>query len=254
MSDAEAPAQQDQPVDAPEAPETDQPTGSEESFTDFDTSQIPEDADREWLAQRYQQMQADYTRKTMGLGEQRQEIEQNTLQQWADAVRQNPSLLKQLDLDERALLETYGYAPEDPEDEFVDPIERELAEMKQWRTTIEQQEEANAQFEAEADHVESELEKLEQQTGQKFDEDEANWIFDVARTRRTQRGLPDVQGAVRMLDTIGKKRVEAYKESKKAPRAPGQGKAGSRAFDPKNKAERLDAMTQSAQEILASQD
>lgn len=249
----EAPAQQDQPVDAPEAPETDQPT-SEESFTDFDTSQIPEDADREWLAQRYQQMQADYTRKTMGLGEQRQEIEQNALQQWADAVQQNPSLLKQLNLDERRLIEEFGYAPQEDEDEFADPEEARIAELDQRLAAFEQEKQQNAQYEAEADFVESELEKLEKQTGQTFDEDEANWIFDLSRARRTPRGLPDVKSAVNLLDTFGKKRVSAFKESKKAPRPPAQGKSGSKAFDPTNKAERLAAMEEAAEQLIASSD
>jgi hypothetical protein len=246
---------QDKPDNAPEAPDTGQATTSEElSLDNFDPTQIPEEY-REHVEAAYKQLRGDYTRKTQSLAQERQEIEQNTLAQWAEAVQQNPSLLKQLDLDERRLLEEYGYAPEqDEEDEFFDPTEKQLTELQQWKDSIEQEQQANARYEAEADFVEEQLDQLEKQSDREFDEEEATWIFDMARARPTKNGVPDVKGAVSLLDKVGKRSVESFKAAKtNTPRVPGQGKAGSKAVDPRNKEEFMDYLTQVAQEAEASQ-
>lgn len=244
MSDEVAPAsEQDQPIDAPEAPETDQPSG-EESFTDFDTSQIPEDADREWLAQRYQQMQADYTRKTQGVSEARREAE-NAAQsnQIVEALRsKNPqvavAILGQLGYDPEEVLGMYGYSLEDGEDEFVDPDEQFQNEFQQFRQEWEFEKEARQRQENEQaveQYIGSEIKSLEAELGYELSKEEREGLDAYSRAfpkEEAGRLIPDVKGAHEFLSGIvkaGNKRLIAGKEN--APRKPGGGSAGSRTVD-----------------------
>ena len=98
MSDAQARVEEiadklgEPAPDQPEAVETDAPvddgTGAPEADVKepeaeveaderfHDLPDIPEDADREWFARRYGEMQSAWTKKTQGLASQRKEAEQ----------------------------------------------------------------------------------------------------------------------------------------------------------------------------------
>lgn len=257
----EAPAEQDQPV-TPEAPETDQPTEGEESFTDsYNPSELPEDV-RPHVEAAYKQLQSDYTTKTQSLAEERREAEQ------AQAIiegLQNPELaplyLKQLGYDpnDPQFLGMLGYELADDEmdeDEYVDPedrinrLESFLAEQENQRF----QEQQMAQVE---DLIAEGIEKME--GDEPFDEDEIAIIRNYAETHPDPRGMPNVKGGVDLLRGIVSKKQQAWIDSKKSPRAPGSGSNAKRQVDLstiKDPAERKRAhhelVVQAAEEAQAS--
>jgi hypothetical protein len=261
MADAiEAPAEQDQPTSAPEAPETDQPTGGEESFTDsYNPSELPDEV-RPHVEAAYKQLQSAYTSKTQSLAEERREAEQ--AQQIIAALKNPqvaPAVLAQLGYDERKMLELYGYQPgEEESDEFADPDER-IARLEQTLAQQQQAEQAQRQESAVTDYIAGEIEALEKKLGREFDEGEQKVLDAYARqfAKQTPDGrlVPDVEGAGQLLSGILSSHEKALLDPKrKAPRVPGNGGSGSRTVDlsTETKEERVARMAEAADAAIAS--
>lgn len=248
----EAPAfEQDQPV-APEAPETDQPTGGEESFTDsYNPADLPEEA-RGAYEDAYKRLQGDYTRKTQEISGIRQRAE--AADQYEQVVRalQNPQTRAEA-------LSQFGIdlVDEEPEEDlFADEpdLASEVANLKQ---IIAEQQEAQqrTQFEEQIlDHVSGEIAQIEEEVGQQFSADTHKTLDALARSLYWDGEQPDVKKAYETLSSVGKEQAKAILEAKKnAPRRPGAGAPGSKAADLTNKEERERVMAEAANGAIASQ-
>lgn len=252
MADDVAPAEQDKPIES-EAPDTGQATG-EESFSDFDPSQIPDDADRDWFEQKYNELRSGFTQKTQEFGETRREAEQ--LRQLRDALSNPqvaPAVLAQLGYDERKILDMYGYQPEEEPEDEPDLYDR-LARVEGQLTAREQAEQQAQQAEAVTDYISGEIEKLEQKAAREFSAEEHQLIDAYARAY-AQNGVPNVEGAYQLLSGITDSRQKQWIESKKTGRPPGGGKPASRTVDLSKETpeERRARMLARAEEAEASQ-
>lgn len=264
----------DEIIDEVAAPEVDKPdddaeaTGApvqaeqsqgEESFTDFDPAQIPENgASPQWLKEQYDLMRGDYTRKMQDFGQTRRDREQ--LQQIVDGLKAGDaetrrSLLQLLGVDQAAALEAYGLemaqqeAAEEEQgpqlDEFdptvvrdprVDAWEAEKAEQRQQEAVQAEQQEAEAAADEVGGQMEEELTsafngELPEDAVQKF-------IFDHAIENPDQLGKPDVQAGVAAWNKILAQQQEQWLASRGGPRAATQGIPGSERFDTSTKAGR----------------
>lgn len=254
MADDTAPAEQDQPIDAPEAPETDQPTGGEEeSFTDsYNPSELPENV-RPHVEAAYKQLQGAYTQKTQSLAAERREAEQ--AQRLIESLQDPqiaPAALAQLGYDERKLLELYGYqvGDDEPDDdfdeEFRDPrvdalLADRQAETRQGEVTR---------------YVESEIEALAKKRGSEISDDEQA-ALDFIGQGLSGKDVPDVQAADKFLEGVVKARVKEILKPKTPTRRPGSGAPGSRTVDlsketPEERLERLEHVADQARGSLAA--
>lgn len=164
----EAPA----PVDAPATnqPEGGAPAGSEASqpgdpaSREIDLTGLPEEA-QIFLRAREREMQADYTRKTQELAEQRRQAEQHIA--FVEALNSDPEFALNVFGTLQDQLAQAGYleqqaALNELDDEFgmgdpvSDPYARELAEMRAWRQNLESQLAQN-QMQAQLDRQIAEL-------------------------------------------------------------------------------------------------
>ncbi len=224
-----APAEQDKPIES-EAPEDGQALG-EESFSDFDPSQIPDDADRDWFEQKYNELRSGFTKKTQEFGETRREAEQ--LRQLRDALQNPqvaPAVLAQLGYDERKILDMYGYQAEQEESQEEPDLYEQVARLEGKLTAREQAEQQAQQAEATTDFISGEIEKLEKKEGREFDAEE-HQLLDAYARAYAQNGVPNVEGAYKLLSGIYDSRQKQWIESKKTSRPPGAGKAASRTVD-----------------------
>lgn len=244
----EAPAEQDQPITS-EAPETDQPTGGEESFTDsYNPNDVPEEA-RPALEAAYKQLQSAYTSKTQTLAQERQEAEQ--AQQIIDALA-NPQ--SQADV-----LKHFGInLVDDSEDEELfagepDPNQR-IDQLEQQLAGQQQEQQAIQASEQELVYIASEIEALEKDQDEEFSAEEQQFLADIARANPAQNGAPDVKKAAQLLSGLYDQRQKAWIESKKAPRRPANGTPASKAADLTNPEERRRVMAEAADAARASQD
>lgn len=243
---------------APEAPEAEAPDtseGEEESFPDFDLSEVPEDH-REALESHAQKVKAHFqgafTKKSQSLAEQRRESERNAGIVEALLDPQSlPSLLKQAGYSEQEVLDMFGYQTDDDdpdeledEEEFRDPRVDELLQDRQ----AEQRQGEVGQF------VEGEIAKLAKERGSDIPDDEQQALDFIGQGLSGQE-VPDIQAASQFLEGVVKARVNAILESKKnAPRAPGGGKPGSRTVDlsKESREDRVARMAQAAEEARGS--
>ena len=229
----EAPAEQEQPTTETEAPETDQPTVTEEeSFTDsYNPNEVPEEALPQ-LEAAYKQLQSAYTQKTQGLAEVRREAEQ--AQQLQDALRDPqvaPMVLKQLGYTEKEILEMFGYQPEEDDDLPPDETER-LDRLEQSLSQREAAEQAAQQEEAVTDYIAEQIEALEKEAGREFDVEEHQLLDTFARANADQQGYPNVKGGYGLLSGILSNREKALLDPKRTTaRPPGNGGSGSRTVD-----------------------
>ena len=266
MADDVAPAvEQDKPIDTTEAPEVpDKPEAGEDSFYEFDSSQVPEDADRDWLGNKYSEMRSAFTKKAQEFGEGRRELEQaRQLHQALRNPQVAPAVLAQLGYDEKKVLEMYGYQPDEEEPEFdefdtdsrVERLERTLAQ----RETAERQAQRE---EAVTDFIAEQIEALEQKEDREFDAEEHRLLDAYARqfARESAMGpVPDVEGAYALLSGLYSNREKASEKAllngkRKTPRPPGGGKPGSRTVDlsKESKEDRLARMADAVNEHTAS--
>jgi len=215
MPDVEAPAEQDQPTPAPEQPEKEaQPESQEESFTDsYNPDDLPEEA-REAYTAAYKRLQADYTRKTQSVAEERQEAQQaQRIMQALGDPNQAPEVLRALG---------YDLEDEEPdEDDYVDPDER-IGRIEQALAEQQQNAQYAALVEAEEASIADQIEALEEQEGRQFDDQEIALLAQAAQANSGPNG-PDVRSAHDVYSQAVAKRNEAYLQSKRAPKVPAGG-------------------------------
>lgn len=236
MSDVAPALEQDQPIDAPEAPQTDQPTADqEESFTDsYNPEELPEDARAAYEAA-YKRLQGDYTRKTQSISQERQEAEraQQVLQALSNPETA-PDVLRALG---------YELEAEEAEESFAGP-EDQIAQLKGEIDQLRQERQQETQTAAEENELIEQIEGLEQQAGREFTDKEI-------RLLSGRENAP--QALHNLLEEIVSERQKAFVESKKAPRAATPGTPASKAADLSTEQGRLAAMQAAAEAALASE-
>ena len=215
--------EQDQPESAPESGSAQE--RQSESFTDADISAVPENADREWLAQRYQDMQADYTRKTQEIAETRREAA--AMAEIIEAAsdpghpdHQNALDVLGLEVDAPELEED-DMSPYSTEDQLMAKVERLEAE----RAMEQQAAEQAAIEEYEDDLIAEQISSLQQQEGREFDDAELRILYNEALSNPDERGLPNVGYAYELLKDAYTNRQKDWVSSKRTARRPGSGSA-----------------------------
>jgi len=193
-----------------------------EKFSDVDLQDKPDEITPEWLQERYQQMQRDYTSKTQSLAEQRREAE--SAQSWVQALS-DPDTQEDAF---KALAEQLGYELDDAPDEGDDEDDLEDDEFRDPRVdellAKQEQEQQAQQLEALAGHVEqlakdSDLDLTDGQLKAIVRES-----IDAGFTpEATQKVFADWKAD---LDQFEEKVTKKYRQSKKAPSAPAAGKSG----------------------------
>lgn len=256
-----------QPADDPAEgdPNEDPTDDGPESFTDFDPSQVPEDADHEWLARRYEQMQGDYSRKTMELSDGRREAEES--QALIEGLRDpetmphylrllgvdltNPEQLQQLGIN-------VGPATDElddllGEDDELDPDER-INQLEALMAQEREEAETAAEEAALDDLADQELERIEGQWDRKLDEDEDMFVRHHAENNPGPDGLPDYAGAAKVLKGwLGRREQEFAKRRQEPGRGAPGGKPGGKALDLSKEEDRVAAGAAAAERALASQ-
>lgn len=244
-----APADEQEQPTPPEAPAEDQPTPEAEvsSLDDFDLSLVPEDANREWLGARHKALQADYTRKTQELAEQRKQVAA------VIEAAQNPDHPQH-----EEALDYLGLEVAADDDELYDEDDDPFAPYEQRLSAIEQaeQQRANefAQQQAEAqleDYLATEIESLQEVEGvDEFSEAELRILVNTAVAMQDDAGNPDVRGAYDALKEAYGTRQKAWLSSKTAPRAPGVGVPASAELDITDRSQRLSEAERIAEAAL----
>lgn len=245
-------------------PEGEPPAGEEESFFDFDPSQIPDNADREWLGNQYGEMRKAFTQKTQGLAETRRAAEES--QALIEGLRDPETMphylrLLGVDLADPQMLEMLGIgggqAPDqelldlledEPElEDRVGQLERERAEERQQREEVEMEQALD-------DLADQELEAIEGAWGRQLDEDEDAFIRHRAEAAPGPDGLPDYESAAKVLKGwLGRREQDWAKRRSEPGRGLPGGKPGGKALDPTNPEDRLALGAAAAERALASQ-
>lgn len=221
-------------------PETGVGASEDSSFTTADD--LPPE-----LEARYKSMQADYTRKTQELAEQRKEAEAalefiNALQdesQRADALRQLADFVGENEYLTAAGFEADAEDNEqEPMDDFGglnDPRVDQLA--AEWEDYKKSQQEKEILHEIET-FTEGEMSRL----GIEDDREQQAVLSIAATLDLDQNGLPQIDAAYKMLNDLFGEKQKSWIDSKKAPRQPLQGAAGEEDFDFSNEDERRKRM------------
>lgn len=248
----------DTPADT--GPDDGQPGGDEESFFDFDPSQVPDDADRNWLGNKYGEMRQAFTQKTQGISETRREAEES--QALIEGLRDPDTMphylrLLGVDLTDPETLRRFGVNfDEDDEllddlepdtDERVGQLERQIAEERQ-------EAEAAAELQAFDDLADQELEAIEEQWDRKLDPDEDAFLRHQAESNPGRDGLPDYESAAKLLRSLLARREQEWAKRRSEPGrgAPG-GKPGGKALDPAKEEDRMALGAAAAERAMASQ-
>lgn len=246
MPDAPAPdEEQDQPT-TPEAPDTEDQPGNEDSFTEsYNPNAVPEEA-RPQLEAAYKQLQADYTRKTQEVAGTAQEAAE--LREFAEAM-QDPATRDAI------LEQQFGYQFEDEGagEEYLDPEEELAARVEQLEGHLTQQQQAQLVDQQEnelTDYVAEEIENLEKSQGNDFEfsKEELAFISTYAHTHPAQNGAPDVRGANDALNKILDQRKQGWIDSKKSGRRISQGTAATKTVEPKDRGERMELALEAMEE------
>lgn len=240
-----------QAVESTEAPETGQATEAQESFTDFDPAKdIPEDADKAWFENQYNELRKGFTQKTQGIAQERQEAQE--YRDFITAIQNDPAAR------DAWLQQEFGYEFEDEgAEEFLDPEDelRNRVEQLEGHLTQQQQSELASQQESEiTEFVAEEIEGLEKAQGKDFEfsPQELAFISTYAHTHPQPNGAPDVKGAGQALTQMLDQRQEQWIASKKSGRRISQGSPAKKAFDPTNQEERFKFYDEVAEEASPS--
>lgn len=248
--DALAPDDSGQATEVEETPETGQVDETQESFTDFDPAKdIPEDADRDWFENQYNELRKGWTQKVQGVAQERQEAQE--YREFLTAIQNDPAAR------DAWLQQEFGYEFEDGEQEFLDPEEELRAEVEALKGHLSQQQEeqlASQQSNELVEYIDAELDALEKTQGKdfKFSDEEASFLTTYANTHPLPNGAPDVQGAAQALQQIVDKRQEQWIASKKSGRRISQGAPARKAIDPTNQEERFKLYDEIAEEAAPS--
>jgi hypothetical protein len=236
MPPDEAPVDVQDKPDETEAPETGQAEESQESFTDFDPSEIPEDAGKEWFEEKYNELRAGFTQKTQGLAEERREAEQaQAIVEGLSNPELAPHYLKLLghDPNDPNFLGMLGYeladSDEDLDDDFLETGDPRVDQIINHLQTQEAQRAEEQQTAEVEEYIAEQIEGLEGE--ETFDTDEIAFLRNYAESHQTARGLPDVEGGANLLKGIVSKRQQQWIDSKKTTRPPGPGADAKRQVD-----------------------
>ena len=133
------------------------------------------------------------------------------------------------------VLAAYGIELEgdEPDVEFDEPYDAD-ARIDRLEQTIEEQQ-AYAELaevqEAEQDFLVDGIEALEQRAGREFSDQELAALTSIARSNRSETGVPDLALAYDHLTELEADRQQAWIESKRTGRVPGAGMAAEKAVD-----------------------
>ncbi len=238
-------------------------TGTE-SFTDFDPSTIPEDADKEWLTNRYGEMNKHFTQRMQEVGDGRRAAEES--QALIEGLRDpdtRPHYLRLLgvDLNNPEELQRLGITVQGATDELDGLLDEEpdaeqrLAELEALYAQDREAQETAAQLQALDDFADQELESIEGQWDRKLTEDEDAFLRFQAESNPGPDGLPDYAKAAKLLKGILQQGVEQEKEhlrNQSGRGAPG-GKPGGKALDLSKEEDRIAAGAAAAEKAMASQ-
>ena len=208
MTDAETPDVDETPdesVDETEAPQEDQPSTSEDSFTEsFNPDELPEEA-REAYEGAYKRLQADYTRKRQADSQQVRELEE-AIMRLSQAIPDQDDEEDEFDFED---------------DEYIDPEDR-IARLEQVISNQQQQAQAEQLAELEEEYVANQLDDLESREGIELSDEETEILFNLATSDRfrAEDGEPGIEEAYELMQTFQRNAREQYVSSKKAPKIP----------------------------------
>lgn len=242
--DTTAPEDSGQVVETDDAPDTGQAPDSQESFTDFDPAKdIPEDADKAWFENQYNELRKGFTQKTQGIAQERQEAQE--YRDFLTAIQNDPAAR------DAWLQQEFGYEFDDGEpEEFLDPEDELRARLEnvEGALTHQQQEEVQAQQSAQAtDEIAEGIESLEKSFGNGFE-------FQP-KTLKAISSYAEVHGpqAIPEIGETFKGFVDEWIASKKGgPRRISQGSPARKAIDPTNQEERFKLYDEIAEEAAPS--
>ena len=255
--------QPDNAVEDPGAPDQSEQSSGEESFTDFDPSEIPENgASPEWLKERYSQMQKQWTQKNMDLGDRLRNLEQ--LQQIVDTIREGDPQTRRatfdlLGMSQQDILEAYelqmaeAEAEEQDDPTGDDPFEfrdPRVDRMEAEKLAEDQSREAEEYADQVGGQMESELK--EAFGGKEPSEKASKWMLSYALDNPDQFGRPDVQGAVKEFRELMEEDRQAFLDSRMGPRAATPGVPGYERFDTSTKEGRIAAGQEAARRARSS--
>lgn len=126
---------------------------------------------------------------------------------------------------QRQLMAQWGYEVEEPAPEqgWADPNEelaKQVAELNEWKTQQTQAEQANAQFQKDAEHIGAALQKFQEDIGRELDSEEVRLFGDAAFARRRDDGLPDIDSVLEATKAMRQREQQQWEEARKRPRAP----------------------------------
>lgn len=244
-------------------PDTGQPGGEEEeSFFDFDPSQVPDDADREWLGGKYAEMRKAFTQKSQEFGEGRRAAEES--QALIEGLRDPETMphylrLLGVDLTNPEHLKQLGISVESADDELRDLLDDEpdaeerVGQLEALMAQEREEAEQAAELQALDDLADQELEAIEEAWGRKLDEDEDTFIRNHAENNPGPDGLPDYAAASKVLKGwLGRREQEFAKRRQEPGRGAPGGKPGGKALDPTNEEDRLALGAAAAERAMAS--
>lgn len=249
MDATEAPATEqveDQPAVDTGAPSPGEETSAQEvEHPEFFSDQFDPSTLDEPLQQRYKQMQADYTRKTQQLAQQRQEYEQQQM------------LLQALQSDDPNLqaqaLEALGLEFADDEDPYedpdleVDPLEELHSEVEQLKADRQQEllrRHQQQQVQQVEQHMDQQFAEIAKREGRQLSEREKLAVSVLAGfvVDNDPSGLPDMNAAFGWLSELREEWQQQYRASKQAARPVSSGQPGSPSFNFDDENERVGAL------------
>lgn len=221
----------------------------EQNLAPNGTSQNPTDAPADGgqgvdFERSYNELRPQYTRTTQELAAVRESLEGyesviNALHDPDPAVRQQAMDLLGLELAEEGPQQTGA------EEEWTDPLEQEVTELRQWRDEVEQQrqQEASAREDARIEalrdeFIDEEIAKLEAAHGE-LSEREQEVLGNLAISM-SDEGVPDVEGAYAAIyDDILEAQRSRWIGTKRSAVQPPSGRTVTTAERPKNAEERI---------------
>jgi len=236
-----------QAVETDDAPDTGQATEAQESFTDFDPAKdIPEDADREWFENQYNELRKGWTQKVQGVAQERQEAQE--YRDFLTAIQNDPAAR------DVWLQQEFGYEFEDGEpEEYLDPEDelRARLEAVEGNLTQQQQEFVQEQQSVEAmDQIAEGIESLEKSWGDGFEfKGKTLKAIQAYAEVHGPEAIPEIGEAMRELAEDNR---ENWIKSKKSGRRISQGAPARKAIDPTNQEERFKLYDEIAEEAAPS--
>jgi hypothetical protein len=222
------------------------PDGTEEAPEELPDSQPPEDGEPDatetvdWKA-RYEELRPHADRALSELDLHKKQL---------DELR-NPETA-------REALERLGYEmPDDDEDEYEDDLtpyeelQKELADLKNWRGSLEEREQAARRQEAEHTYVVSQLGEIEQEHGE-LPPELANLIGNSALANRDSQGNPDVKGVFEQFQAGFKAEQSRRAKTRRKAATPPAGGPGKEKVNMRDPQERRAAMARAFEEEAAN--